>query len=94
MRPESKRVPEPHKIAPGIARVTLLFNPSAATFVESYLNPFNTAVASLAWSRLLHLLTTCLGSNHSLRFRHASQVVVWSSYQMLSQSSIARTLFR
>jgi putative ABC transport system substrate-binding protein len=35
------------EIAPRIARVTLLFNPSAAPFIESYLNPFKVAAASL-----------------------------------------------
>lgn len=35
------------EIAPRIDRVTLLFNPPAATFIESYLNPFKTAAGSL-----------------------------------------------
>ena len=35
------------EIAPQMARVTLLFNPSAATFIESFLNPFKAATASL-----------------------------------------------
>jgi len=34
-------------IAPRVARVTLLFNPPTATFVEGYLNPFRAAAASL-----------------------------------------------
>jgi len=34
-------------IAPRVARVTLLFSPPTATFVESYLNPFRAAAASL-----------------------------------------------
>jgi len=34
-------------IAPRVARVTLLFNPPTATFVEGYLDPFRTAAASL-----------------------------------------------
>jgi len=35
------------EIAPGINRVTLLFNPPTATFVEGYLGPFKAAAASL-----------------------------------------------
>jgi putative ABC transport system substrate-binding protein len=34
------------EIAPRVARFTLLFNPSTATFVEGYLNPFKAAAAS------------------------------------------------
>jgi putative ABC transport system substrate-binding protein len=35
------------EIAPRITRVTLLFNPPTATFVEGYLDPFKAAAASL-----------------------------------------------
>src|SRR5262245_46043307 len=35
------------EIAPRVARVTLLFNPPTATFVEGYLNPFKAAAASI-----------------------------------------------
>jgi ABC-type uncharacterized transport system substrate-binding protein len=35
------------EIAPRVARVTLLFNPPTATFVEGYLNPFKAAAAAL-----------------------------------------------
>jgi putative tryptophan/tyrosine transport system substrate-binding protein len=35
------------EIAPRIVRVTLLFNPPTAPFVEGYLNPFKTAAASV-----------------------------------------------
>jgi ABC-type uncharacterized transport system substrate-binding protein len=35
------------EIAPRVARVTLLFNPPTATFIEGYLNPFKAAAASL-----------------------------------------------
>jgi len=35
------------EIAPRIARVTLMFNPPTATFVEGYLSPFKAAAASL-----------------------------------------------
>ena len=35
------------EIAPGIAQVTLLFNPKAAPFIESYSNPFKAAATSL-----------------------------------------------
>jgi putative ABC transport system substrate-binding protein len=35
------------EIAPGLARVTLVFNSPTATFVDRYLNPFKTAAASL-----------------------------------------------
>jgi len=35
------------EIAPRVARVTMLFNPAMATFVEGYLNPFKAAAAPL-----------------------------------------------
>jgi putative ABC transport system substrate-binding protein len=35
------------EIAPGVARVALLFNPVTATFAEYWINPFKTAAASL-----------------------------------------------
>ena len=35
------------EIAPGIARVAILFNPIAATYAEFWLNPFKTAAASI-----------------------------------------------
>jgi putative tryptophan/tyrosine transport system substrate-binding protein len=35
------------EIAPRVARVSLLFNPAMATFVEDYLSPFKAAAASL-----------------------------------------------
>ena len=35
------------EIAPRVARVTLLFNPATATFIEGYLIPFKAAAASL-----------------------------------------------
>src|SRR6266404_5330848 len=41
------------EIAPRVARVTLLFNPAMATFVESYLNPFRAAAASLGVDAIL-----------------------------------------
>jgi putative ABC transport system substrate-binding protein len=41
------------EIAPRVARVTLLFNPAMATFVEGYLNPFKAAAASLGVGAIL-----------------------------------------
>jgi len=41
------------EIAPRISRVTLLFNPPAATFIESYLNPFKAAAASLGMEAII-----------------------------------------
>jgi putative tryptophan/tyrosine transport system substrate-binding protein len=41
------------EIAPRLARVTLLFNPPTATFVEGYLNPFKAAAASLGVEALV-----------------------------------------
>src|SRR5258707_2590893 len=41
------------EIAPRVARVTLLFSPAMATFVESYLNPFRAAAASLGVDAIL-----------------------------------------
>jgi putative tryptophan/tyrosine transport system substrate-binding protein len=35
------------EVAPRVARITLLFNPAMATFVEGYLNNFKAASASL-----------------------------------------------
>jgi putative ABC transport system substrate-binding protein len=35
------------EIAPRIARVTMLFNPAAAPFIESYVKPFKAAASSL-----------------------------------------------
>jgi ABC-type uncharacterized transport system substrate-binding protein len=35
------------EIAPRVARVTLLFNPPTATFIQSYLSPFKAAAASV-----------------------------------------------
>jgi ABC-type uncharacterized transport system substrate-binding protein len=36
------------EIAPGISRVAMLFNPTTATYAESWLNPFKSAAKSLA----------------------------------------------
>ena len=47
-------------IAPRVAKVTLLFNPPTATFVEGYLNPFRAAAASLGVEAIVAPLTTCL----------------------------------
>jgi putative ABC transport system substrate-binding protein len=41
------------EIAPRLARVTLLFNPPTATFVEGYLSPFKTAAASLGMEAII-----------------------------------------
>jgi len=41
------------EIAPRVARVILVFNPAMATFVESYLNPFRAAAASLGVDAIL-----------------------------------------
>ena len=41
------------EIAPRIARITLLFNPPAATYIESYLNPFKAAAASLGMEAII-----------------------------------------
>jgi putative ABC transport system substrate-binding protein len=35
------------EIAPGVARVTLLYNPPTATFIQGYLGPFKAAAASV-----------------------------------------------
>jgi putative tryptophan/tyrosine transport system substrate-binding protein len=36
------------EIAPGVARVAMLFNPATATYVESFLNPIKAAASSVA----------------------------------------------
>jgi ABC-type uncharacterized transport system substrate-binding protein len=41
------------EIAPRVARVTLMFNPPTATFVEGYLNAFKAAAASLGVEAIL-----------------------------------------
>jgi putative ABC transport system substrate-binding protein len=41
------------EIAPPLARITLLFNPPTAPFVEGYLNPFKTAAASLGMEAII-----------------------------------------
>ena len=41
------------EIAPRVARVTLLFNPAMATFIESYLNSFKATAASLGVEAIL-----------------------------------------
>ena len=41
------------EIAPGIAQVTLLFNPQAAPFIESYSNPFKAAAISLGMQAIV-----------------------------------------
>jgi putative ABC transport system substrate-binding protein len=41
------------EIAPRIGRVTLLFNPPAATFIESYIKPFKAAAASLGMEAMI-----------------------------------------
>ena len=41
------------EIAPRIARVMLLFNPPSAPFIESYLNPFKAAAASLGMEAIV-----------------------------------------
>jgi putative tryptophan/tyrosine transport system substrate-binding protein len=41
------------EIAPRLARVTLLFNPPTATFIEAYLGPFKTAAASLGMEAVI-----------------------------------------
>jgi putative ABC transport system substrate-binding protein len=41
------------EIAPDIAQVTLLFNPQAAPFIESYSNPFKAAATSLGMQAII-----------------------------------------
>jgi putative ABC transport system substrate-binding protein len=41
------------EIAPGISRVAMLFNPTTATYAESWLNPFKSAAKSLAVEEIL-----------------------------------------
>jgi putative tryptophan/tyrosine transport system substrate-binding protein len=41
------------EIAPRTARVTLLFNPPSATFIESFLSPFKTAAVSLGMEAII-----------------------------------------
>ena len=41
------------EIAPSVAKVSLVFNPPTATFIEGYLSPFKTAAASLGMEALV-----------------------------------------
>ena len=66
------------EIAPRLTRVTLLFNPPTATWVEGYLNPFKPRLRPAAWTRSSHPFTTCPRSNTSLPPRPASRIVGWS----------------
>jgi putative tryptophan/tyrosine transport system substrate-binding protein len=66
------------EIAPHVARVTLLFNPPTATFIQVISAPSRLPLRLLAWRRLSHLLMTRPNSNPRLRHRHASQIVAWS----------------
>jgi putative ABC transport system substrate-binding protein len=40
------------EVAPRVARVAFLFNPSTAPYAEYYLGPFKVAAASLAWEAI------------------------------------------
>src|SRR5215469_12180631 len=90
----SKWVEVLRDIAPRVRRVTLVFNPPTAPFVEGYLNPPKLPPRPLARRRLSAPLTTCPSSNPSLRHRHASQIVASSSYRTSSQSATVKKLFR
>ena len=41
------------EIAPRVSRVTMLFNPPSATFIESFVKPFKTAASSLGMEAIL-----------------------------------------
>ena len=41
------------EVAPRIVRVTMLFNPLSATFIESYVTPFKAAASSLGMQAML-----------------------------------------
>jgi len=49
------------EIAPRVTRVTLLFNPPTATFIEGYLNPFKAAAASLGAESIVAPVNDMLG---------------------------------
>ena len=63
------------EIAPRVARVTLLFNPPTATFVEGYLNPLIPPLPSLGAEAIVAPVNDMPGVE-SPRYpqRHASQV--------------------
>jgi putative tryptophan/tyrosine transport system substrate-binding protein len=66
------------EIAPRVARVTLLFNPAMATFVEDYLNPFKAAAKSLGVEAIVGPVhqTTELESIIAARVREANSGLV------------------
>ena len=49
------------EIAPLIARISLVFNPATATFVESYLDPFKAAAASVGAEAIVAPVNDMLG---------------------------------
>jgi putative ABC transport system substrate-binding protein len=49
------------EIAPRVTRVTLLFNPPTATFIEGYLKPFKAAAASLGAEPIVAPVNDMLG---------------------------------
>jgi len=51
------------EIAPGVAKVILLFNPPTATFVGAYLNPFKAAAEARDMEALVSTFMTCPRSN-------------------------------
>jgi hypothetical protein len=65
------------EIAPRVARVTLLFNPAMATFVEGYLNPFKAAAASLGVEAILAPVHDMSELESVIAAQAASRMVAW-----------------
>jgi putative tryptophan/tyrosine transport system substrate-binding protein len=49
------------EMAPRLARVTLLFNPPTATFIEGYVGPFKSAVAAIGAEAIIAPVNDMLG---------------------------------
>ena len=64
------------EIAPSVGRISMVFNPQMATYVEGYLSSFKAAAASLGMEASVAPFTTCTSLNCS--FPKATRIVVSS----------------
>jgi putative tryptophan/tyrosine transport system substrate-binding protein len=86
------------EIAPRTARVTLLFNPPSATFIESYLNPFKAAAASLGMEAIVGPVDTMLELESLVTIQarepNTGLVVIPDSFTELHRAEIAALAVR
>jgi putative tryptophan/tyrosine transport system substrate-binding protein len=86
------------EIAPGINRVTLLFNPPTATFVEGYLGPFKAAADSLGAEAIVAPVNDMSGIE-SLLSKQANEpnsglVVIPDSFNLRHRAEITELIAR